>query len=30
MSDLCNEYGTGINCIKCIKEYFERKTTNIG
>lgn len=25
ISDLCDEYGTGINCIKCIKQYFENK-----
>ena len=24
MSDLCDEFGTGINCIKCIKQYFEK------
>ena len=26
ISDLCDEYGTGINCIKCIKQYFENKS----
>lgn len=25
ISDLCDEYGTGINCIKCIKQYFKKK-----
>lgn len=25
ISDLCDEFGTGINCIKCIKQYFEGK-----
>lgn len=23
ISDLCDEYGTGINCIKCIKQHFK-------
>lgn len=23
MSDLCDEYGTGINCIGCIKKHFQ-------
>lgn len=23
MSDLCDEYGTGINCINCIKRHFQ-------
>lgn len=26
MSDLCDEFGLGINCIKCIKQYFESKS----
>ena len=30
MSDLCDEFGTGINCIKCIKQYFETKAKEKG